>query len=196
MIIRVKCSGSGTKRTAFFHVFSRQGGVFIINVRKMVLSSLFAALIAVCSWIAVPIPPVSFTLQTLGVFLALGILGGKWGCASILLYLLMGVVGLPVFTNFRGGAAALLDVTGGFLWGFLAAGLVYWALERLGKLPAMILAMGACYACGCLWFTVYTGSGSWAAAAAVCVVPYLIPDGIKIGLAYTLSKRIRRRIPL
>lgn len=160
----------------------------------MVLSSLFAALTAVCSWIAIPVPPISFTLQTLAVFLTLGILGGKWGSISILLYLLMGLVGLPVFTGFRGGAAALLDATGGFLWGFLAAALVYWLLERLGRLPAMAAGMLVCYACGCAWFTVYAGTNSWAAAVMACVVPYLIPDTVKIGLAYSLSKRIRRRV--
>ena len=82
----------------------------------MVLCSLFASLTAVCAWIAVPLPGVSFTMQTFAVLLCLGILGGKWGSVSILLYLLLGIVGLPVFTGFRGGAAALLDPTGGFLW--------------------------------------------------------------------------------
>ena len=102
------------------------------NVRKMVAASLLAALITLCAWLAVPIPPVGFTLQTLGVLLALGLLGGRWGSASIALYLLLGIVGLPVFSGFRGGAAALLEPTGGFLWGFLAGGLCYWALERPG----------------------------------------------------------------
>ena len=160
----------------------------------MVLCSLFAALTAVCAWIAVPIPPVAFTLQTLGVFLTLGILGGKRGCASIFLYLLMGAVGLPVFSGFRGGAAALLDVTGGFLWGFLAAGLVYWLLEKLGKLPAMIAAMAVCYGCGCFWFTVYTGNSGWGGAVITCVVPYLIPDAVKLWLAYSMGKRICRSL--
>ena len=87
----------------------------------MVLASLFASLTAVCAWISIPIPPISFTLQTFAVFLTLAVLGGKWGTVSILLYLLLGVVGLPVFAGFRGGISALLDATGGFLWGFLAA---------------------------------------------------------------------------
>lgn len=164
------------------------------NVRKMVLSSLFAALIAICAWLSIPVPPISFTMQTFAVFLTLGVLGGKWGTVSIFLYLLLGMVGLPVFSGFRGGAGALLDATGGFLWGFFAAALVYWMLEKLGKLPAMIGAMAVCYACGCWWFSVYAGGvGIWAAAMA-CVVPYLIPDAIKIGLAYTMSKRISRHI--
>lgn len=165
-----------------------------MNVRKMVLCSLFASLIAVCAWLAIPIPPISVTLQTFGVLLALGVLGGKWGTVSILLYLVMGVVGLPVFTGFRGGAAALLDATGGFLWGFLAGGLAYWAAERLGKISASVLCQLVCYLSGCLWFEYWAGNVGFLAAALICVVPYLIPDILKLWLAYTLSKRIGKRL--
>lgn len=162
----------------------------------MVLSSLFAALTAVCAWIAIPIPPMAFTMQTFAVFLTLGVLGGKYGTVSILLYLLLGLMGLPVFSGFRGGASALMDATGGFLWGFLAAGLVYWLTERLGTLPAMIAALLVCYACGCWWFTVYTGNAGWTAAAMTCVAPYLIPDALKLWLAYGVSGRLRRSVRL
>lgn len=162
----------------------------------MVLTSLFAALITVCAWMAVPIPPVGFTLQTLGVLLALGILGGKRGTWAIGLYLLLGLVGLPVFSGFRGGAAAVLGPTGGFLWGFLAMALCYWLLEGLGKLPAMAAGQLVCYGCGCFWYTVYAPGTSLWAAAAVCVVPYLIPDAVKIGLAYILSTRIGKSVKI
>ena len=166
-----------------------------LNVRKMVLSSLFAALITVCAWICVPVPPIAVTLQTFGVLMALGILGGKWGTVSIVLYLGMGFVGLPVFAGFRGGAGALLDASGGFLWGFLAAGLCYWALQGLGRLPAMIGAQLVCYACGCLWFAFYAGGGL-GGAVLVCVVPYLLPDAVKLALAHSVSGRLRRQLRL
>lgn len=159
----------------------------------MVLSSLFAAITVLCAWLSLPLPPVAFTLQTFAVLLSLGVLGGKWGCVSILLYLLLGMVGLPVFSGFRGGAGALLDATGGFLWGFAAAGLCYWGVEKWGKLPAMILAQLVCYGCGCLWFSVYAGITGIAAAALTCVVPYLLPDGIKLFLAWRLSGRIGKQ---
>lgn len=161
----------------------------------MVLCSMMAALTALCAWLAIPIPPISVTMQTFAVFLTLGILGGKWGTVSILLYLLLGLVGLPVFAGFRGGAAALLDATGGFLWGFLAAGLCYRLLEGLGRLPAMAAGMLVCYGCGCWWFSVYAGNAGLAAAAMTCVVPYLIPDALKIALALGLSRRIARHLP-
>lgn len=165
-----------------------------MQVQKMVQASLFAALIAICSWISLPIPPLTFTLQTLAVLMALGILGGKWGSVSILLYLLMGCVGLPVFSQFRGGIGALMDATGGFLWGFMLGALIYWAAEKLGKLPAMVLCQLTVYLCGCLWFSHWAGTAGLLSAAVTCVVPYLLPDAIKLMLAYRLSGRIVRQI--
>lgn len=165
-----------------------------LNIRKMVLCSLFAALMAVCAWITVPVPPVYVTLQTFAVLTALGILGGKWGSISVLLYLAMGVIGLPVFAGFRGGAAALLDATGGFLWGFLAGGLVFRAAEKLGKLPAFILCQLTCYLCGCLWFSAWAGDAGIITAALTCVLPCVLPDGIKLWLAYRLSGRIGKHL--
>ena len=160
----------------------------------MVLASVFAALTAICAWLSIPIPPVAFTMQTFALLLTLGVLGGKWGSVSIWLYLLLGFIGLPVFSGFRGGAAALLDVTGGFLWGFALGAPVYWALEKLGKLPAMVAFQLVCYGCGCWWFSVYTGSAGIFAAALTCVVPYLIPDAMKLWLAYGVSKRLRKHL--
>lgn len=163
----------------------------------MVLASLFAALNAVCAWISLPVADIACTLQTFGIFLTLGLLGGKWGSASILIYLLLGAVGLPVFSGFQGGLGALLGVTGGFLWGFLLAGLCYRLLERFGKLPAMAAGMLCVYLCGSAWFTVYTGGkAGFLAALLRCVVPFLIPDALKIAAALALSRRIGRQVRL
>ena len=164
-----------------------------ISTKNMVRAALFAGAMALCAWLAVPISDIGFTMQTFGVFLALGLLGGKWGTVSIGLYLLLGLVGLPVFSGFRGGPGMLLGVTGGYLWGFLLSGFVYWALERFGKLPAMMVGLLICYACGTVWFLLYSGGG-WALVLLRCVVPYVIPDGIKIAMAWTLSKRLARHI--
>ena len=164
------------------------------NVRKMVLASLFASLTAVCAWLSIPIPPVSATLQTFALLLTLGTLGGRWGTASVGLYLMLGLVGLPVFAGFRGGVSALLDATGGFLWGFLGGALVYWLLERLNRLAAMVCALAVCYLCGCVWFQYYGGEIGIGNAFLICVAPYLIPDGIKLWLAYSMSRRLRRHM--
>ena len=159
----------------------------------MVLCALFAALMAVCAWLSIPMPDVAFTLQTFGVLLTLGILGGKWGTVSILIYLTLGAVGLPVFSMFRGGLGVLLGPAGGYLWGFLATGLTYRAFEKLWRPGAMMLGLLACYGCGCLWFMVLAGGGFWVAVTR-CVLPYLIPDGIKLALALHLSQKIGKHL--
>ncbi len=162
-----------------------------------------AALIAVCSWISIP-GPVPFTLQTFGVFSALGILGGKRGTAAILIYLLLGAAGLPVFAGFNGGAGALLGSTGGYLTGFLFLGLICWLGEVLfGTRPAvriasMLLGLAVCYAFGTLWFMrVYArGAGEIALKTALgwCVFPFVVPDLAKLGLSLPVSARVHRQI--
>ena len=154
---------------------------------------MFAALLAVCAWISIPLGDVAVTMQTFGIALALLLLGGKWGCVSIGIYLLLGAVGLPVFSGFRGGIGTLADVTGGFLWGFLLTGAVYWALERFGSLPALLAGLAGCYACGCLWFRIYSGGGAELILLR-CVVPFLIPDAVKLWLAFHLSGRLKKVI--
>ena len=163
------------------------------NTKYMTRAALFSALTAICAWISIPVADIGFTMQTFGVFLTLGVLGGKWGTVSILIYLLLGAVGMPVFSGFRGGMGMLFGVTGGYLWGFLFSGLTYWLLERFGKLPAMIAAMAVCYLCGSIWFHIYAGGGIGLILLR-CVVPFLIPDGLKILLAHSLSRRLRRHI--
>lgn len=169
----------------------------------MAYIALFAVLIAVCAWICIP-SPVPFTLQTFGVFAAVGVLGGKRGTLAVGLYLLMGAVGLPVFSGFSGGLGWLLGGTGGYIVGFLFAALTVWAMEKLpGKKDwmtalSMVLGLLVCYAFGTAWFLlVYaktTGSvGLWTALA-WCVFPYVIPDLAKIALALAVRRRLAAAI--
>ena len=164
-----------------------------MKTRGMTRCALMAALMAVCAWISVPVGDGAVSMQTFAVFLALGVLGGRAGTGACVVYLCLGAVGMPVFTGFRGGAAALLDPTGGFLWGFLACGLTYWAAEKLGKLPAMVAGMMVCYVCGSWWFSVYANT-DLLSAALVCVVPWLVGDGIKLALALSMSERLKKHI--
>ena len=159
----------------------------------MTYCAIFSALLAVCAWLCIPVGDIAVTMQTFGIALALLLLGGKWGTVSIGIYLLLGAVGLPVFSGFRGGIGALAGVTGGFLWGFLASGLIYWALERFGKFPAICAGIAACYVCGCAWFYLYSGGGLLLILLR-CVLPFLIPDAVKLWLAFSLSKRLKKVI--
>ena len=174
-----------------------------LRARDLTQIAACAALMAVCAWVAVPTAP-PFTLQTLGVFLSVGLLGGKRGTAAVGLYLLMGAAGLPVFSGFTGGAGGLLGATGGYLVGFLASALVMWAMERLagnrlGVLGAsMVLGLLACYAFGTAWYMALyartTGPTGLGTALGACVAPFVIPDLCKIAAALGLTARLRRHI--
>ena len=172
-----------------------------LRTRDLCYIALFSVLMAVCAWISIP-GPVPFTLQTFAMFAALTTLGGKRGTLSVVVYLLLGAVGLPVFSGMQGGLGVLLGTTGGYILGFLAAALLYWLLTaRLGsRLPVVIVAcivgLIACYAFGTAWFlTVYTrsvGAMTLSAALMACVVPFILPDALKIALANLLSRKVSR----
>ena len=170
-----------------------------LTVKDMAWCGIGAALLAISAWISIPMPQVSFTMQSFAVFFLLGLLGGRLGTVSIGIYLLLGLVGLPVFSGFRGGVGVLLGVTGGYIWGFLLAGLLYWAVTAVFgqttriRLAAMILGMAACYVCGTLWYQQLYGGSFWAVITA-CVLPYLLPDGAKILLALSLAGRLNKII--
>ena len=173
------------------------------NTRDMIYIAMFAIIIAICSWISVP-ATVPFTLQTFGVFVTVGVLGGKRGSLSVLVYLLLGVIGVPVFAGFSGGLGVLLGSTGGYIIGFLFSALIMWGMEILfGKsnvvlVVSMIVGLLVCYLFGTVWFmSVYartTGPIGVMTALGWCVFPYIIPDGIKIVLAMILCKRMAKII--
>ncbi len=167
----------------------------------LVYIALFAALMAVCSWISIP-TTVPFTLQTFGVFMAVGILGGKRGTLAVLVYILLGAVGLPVFAGFSGGIGALLGTSGGYIVGFLFSALTMWLMENiLGRSAAvqivsMVAGLIVCYAFGTVWFmavyTSQTGAVGLMTVLGWCIFPFIIPDLVKIALAFLLSNRLRK----
>lgn len=168
----------------------------------LVYIAVCAALTAVCAWISVPMPaPLApFTLQTFAVFFTLVLLGGKRGTLAILVYILLGAVGVPVFAHMTGGMGILLGTTGGYIVGFLFEGLVYLAAEKLlgekvwVKLAALVIGLLVCYAFGTAWFmVVYTRTQdavSLGTALAWCVLPFILPDLVKLGLAWVLADRV------
>ena len=170
------------------------------SARTLTEVALSAALLVVCSLISVP-AAVPFTLQTFGVFVILVILGWKKGCAAILLYILLGLIGLPVFSGAKGGPAALFGPTGGYILGFLLTGLCYWLYERLGheRVPlqalSLLLGLALCYTFGTAWFVhVYTGEITLARALALCVWPFIVPGRMKLALALLVGGRVRKAL--
>jgi biotin transport system substrate-specific component len=176
-----------------------------LSVLQMTYIALGAVLIAACSWISIP-ATVPFTLQTFAVLLVCDLLGGRMGLISVLLYLALGAVGVPVFSNFGAGIGHLLGVTGGYILGFVLSALVMWAVQGLCpnkpafRLLGMVLGLAACYAAGTAWFmAVYLrtkGDITLGAVLGLCVLPYLIPDALKIALAWLISGRLRSALHL
>lgn len=165
----------------------------------MVYIAVFVVLMAICSWISIP-AGVPFTLQTFAVFLAVGVLGGKRGSLAVVVYILLGIAGIPVFAGFTGGIGILIGSTGGYIIGFIFTALVMWAMETLlGKktwvlAASMVIGLAACYIFGTLWFmAVYIRDAGPIGIGAVlgwCVIPFIIPDLVKIALALGLSRRL------
>lgn len=171
-----------------------------LGTRQLTYCALFAALTAVCSQIAIPMPSmIPINLGLLAVYLSGGLLGGLGGALSQLVFLLLGAAGVPVFAQFRGGLGVLAGPTGGYIIGYVAAaGLIGLLAERWGrgfwKLAAgMVLGTAVCYAFGTAWFVALTGKGL-AAALGACVLPFLPGDAVKIALAAWLVPKLHRRL--
>lgn len=177
-----------------------------LRTRDLALVALFTALMAVCAWISVPVPApfVQFTMQTFALFAALLTLGGRRGTYAVTAYLLLGAVGAPVFSNFRGGLGVLLGTTGGYILGFFFTALLYWLLTaRLGeswpvRLTAAVLGMAAYYAFGTAWYLILacqTGNPmGLMGALGYCVFPFVLPDLVKLGMAALLARRIGKEL--
>ena len=181
-------------------------------IYDLVLISVSAALITICSWISIPLGPVPFTLQTLGILAVMLTIGGRRGTIAILVYLALGAVGVPVFAGFKGGIMSFIGPTGGFLIGFVFGALVYWLLEKLflkkfmtspvktwifGMLGFLVFEV-VMYIVGVIWFmTVYaaqTGPIGLTTVMSLCVFPFIIPDIVKMAVAVLIGERASKLI--
>ncbi|MBQ7981607.1 MAG: biotin transporter BioY [Oscillospiraceae bacterium] len=168
-----------------------------MNINALVRCGLVSALIAVTSWISVPFA-VPFTMQTFGVFCALLILGGKLGTISVTVYVLLGAVGLPVFAGFQGGMGVIFSPLGGFIIGFIVMGGVYFLITKnFGdksrvQLAALAVGLLTCYISGTVWYIFFSNDTALLTAVTTCVLPFIIPDAIKLWLAFIVSQRIKQ----
>lgn len=183
-----------------------------MKTKDIVNISLFTTLLAVCAWIYIP-TTIPFTMQTFAVFLAVFVLGGRKSIIVIFIYLLLGLVGVPVFSGGTAGPGVLLGATGGYMIGWIALGLISYIGERFlinltGKtetkrgqyiqIATIITGLFICYLFGTFWFVnVYTGQSAgtgYQTAFSICVLPFIIPDFVKLTLAYIVNKRIKKYI--
>lgn len=170
-----------------------------MKVREMCLTALMAAFMCIVAPLTLPVGPVPVSLATLAVYMMGVLLGARRGAAAVGLYILIGAVGIPVFSGFRGGLQHLVGVTGGYLIGYvLCAWTVGFCVERWEKYQwiyptSMLLGTAFCYAVGTMWFMFQTQLGA-GEAFAVCVLPFLPGDAVKIILASVAGAAMRARL--
>ena len=168
----------------------------IEKLRMVVLASLMAALTAVGAYIHVPIGPVPIVLSTLFVILSGLLLGGRWGPASMALYLLVGAIGMPVFAGGKGGFAHFFGPTGGYLLGYVFAAWITGFISERSRslliLDIFAVAIGSIsiYAFGVPWLKIVTQM-SWPKTFMVGVIPFLIGDAIKASVVVILARSVR-----
>lgn len=167
----------------------------------IVYVGLSTALITVCAWINIPLT-VPVTLQTLGICLISGLFGAKRSTLATVIYVILGFIGVPVFAGFKGGIAAVLGSTGGYIVGFIFTALItgIFADKFKGRLVSLIAGMFigviACYIFGTAWFAlVYSKQGTPESIATIlgwCVIPFIIPDIVKIVIASVLTNKLKK----
>ncbi len=169
-----------------------------ISTKTITITAMMAAVLCIMGPFSIPIGPVPLSLALIGVYLCAYILGAKRGTLAVLIYVLLGAVGLPVFTGFAGGAAKLFGPTGGYIAGYLLTAFICgtfvehfeaWYIRLVG----MVIGLAACYALGTAWFMVLMHV-SFTEALATCVLPFIIFDMIKIALGMALGTAVKKAL--
>ncbi len=172
------------------------------SLRGMIYAAMFGAITAVGAFVIIPLPPVPITLQTLFTALSGALLGGTLGALSQVVYILLGIIGLPVFAGGKAGLGVLFGPTGGYLIGFIVASFVIGKIIEGGKKAgllriaiAMVLGFVVLYALGILQLSV-VAKLSFAKALSAGMIPFLIGDAVKIVVAIVVTLKLRDRISL
>ena len=164
----------------------------------MVITALMAAVTCILAPLSIPIGPIPISLTNFAIYLSLYLLNWKMGTLSYIIYLLVGLVGLPVFSGFTGGVGKLAGPTGGYIIGFIPMAIIAGIVidkfsQRWIQILGMIVGTAICYAFGTAWFCIQAGY-TVSAALAVCVIPFIPADLIKMVIAMIIGPEIRKRL--
>lgn len=175
----------------------------LFTVRGMVFMAIFAAIICVAAPFSVQVGPIPITLATFAIYLAGAILGGKRGMIAVIVYIMLGAVGLPVFSNFNGGFTALLGPTGGYIIGYIPLVFLTGIFAEMnykkrrtmifGMIFGMFLGTVALYTFGTAWFMIMTSS-SLGRALALCALPFIPGDALKIVCVSAIAMPIKSKL--
>ena len=179
------------------------------SIYNLVLIAIFVALITVCTWISIPVGPIPFTLQTFAIFVAGGILGTRRGVIAVIVYILLGIIGVPVFSGFSSGIVKFLPntetgMTGGYIIGFIFAVIIIGVFRKVsmgkdGKMKVILMGVGmlvgyiVCMIFGTIWFWLFNPMHvGLVASISSCVIPFIIPDIVKLIVALIIVTRINK----
>ena len=170
-----------------------------MRTRDLIICALFTAIICVSAYICVPLPftPVPITLQTAAVMLCAVLLGGRRGAAAVILYVILGSIGLPVFSGGKGGIGVLAGATGGYIWGFIPAAYIAGRIAEAFAIKSFkayfaVMASGIViiYIAGTLQYSI-TANISFTAALSSAVAPFVFADAVKIAAAAMIAGRLK-----
>ena len=171
-----------------------------LTTYQMAVTALMAAVMCVLGPLTVPIGAVPISLANFVICLTAWLLGPKFGTLSVVIYLAIGLIGVPVFSGYGAGLAKVAGPTGGYLVGYLLLALIGGLfIEKSNGNPVvsgigLVLGDAACYVLGTIWFMILTGA-DLVSALGWCVLPYLPGDIIKIALAAILTIQLDKRMP-
>ena len=170
-------------------------------IKDLTYMGISLALIIICTWIYIP-TTIPFTLQTFAIFTTIGILGTKKAFITILAYLFLGIIGLPIFSNFNSGISAIVGPTGGFLLSFMVITLITGKLleilpdNKVNQFISMLVGLLICYLIGIIWFiNMYLGVFNYESiikGLSIAIIPFIIPDILKILLSISIINKFKR----
>lgn len=170
------------------------------SVQKMAIIALMTAVLCILAPISIPvfISPVPISLGVLAIYLTAYVLSPVDATISVIIFILLGTFGLPVFSGYSGGLSKLVGPTGGYIIGFLFTVYISSLFIHMKKgiifdVIGMITGLALCYILGTIWFSYQQGKG-FIASLLLCVVPFLIGDAIKIIVAVILGTQLNKRL--
>lgn len=172
-----------------------------MKAQKIAVTGILAAIICLLAPFSVPVGAIPISLATFAIYIVSCMVKTKISVCAVIIYILLGAVGLPVFSAFSGGLHIITGVTGGYIIGYIPCSLIIGLLtdkfenKKFVYPFSMLLGTAACYLVGILWYMYHTES-SFASAAAVCIIPFFVGDIIKISAACAIGITLRKRLAL
>ncbi len=170
-----------------------------MNTKHLALIGVMAAVLCILGPLALPVGPVPISIGSFAVYLTVYILGMKKGTISVCIYILLGLVGIPVFSSFSGGVGKVMGPTGGYIVGYILLALIFgffidkWKTNYGFILLGMVLGTIALYLSGTAWLA-YQAKMSFSAALAAGVLPFVAGDIVKMIVAMLVGQQVRKRL--